>query len=210
MRKEERSHDIAKRKYKATTCCVYLYKLDYNNITTATRSLGTSESEFNSRQMKGPMQEKRPLLVLCECASQKRNDHMLYDNRKFTSHRYYNITKTEHQQLHQSQQKTLHRCILTPNSSVFGHCVVFWLIRLNAFRLRRHSSIRRGPRTEHVRGLLQRRSIPDSLCWSVLHCVSNQPVHIWLPRSVARKNNHGLTRNPREPSDWQAVEGKKP
>ena len=104
----------------------------------------------------------------------------------------------------------LHRSKTTPNSSVFGHCVVFWLIRLNAFRLRRHSSIRRGPRTEHVRGLLQRRSIPDSLCWSVLHCVSNQPVHIWLPKSVARKNNHGLTRNPREPSDWQAVEGKKP
>ena len=104
--------------------------------------------------------------------------------------------------------KKLHRCILTPNSSVFGHCVVFWLIRLNAFRLRRHSSIRRGPRTEHVRGLLQRRSIPDSLCLRVLHCVSNQPVHIWLPKSVARKNNHGLTRNPREPSDWQPAEGK--
>ena len=83
MRKEERSHDIAKRKYKATTCCVYLYKLDYNNITTATRSLGTSESEFNSRQIKGPMQEKRPMFVLCECASQKRNDHMLYDDKKF-------------------------------------------------------------------------------------------------------------------------------
>ena len=83
--------------------------------------------------------------------------------------------------------------------------MVFWPIRLNAFRLRRHSSIRRGPRTEHVRGLLQRRSILNSLCWRVLHCVSNQPVHIWLPRAVARKNNHGLTRNPREPSDWQAV-----
>ena len=99
---------------------------------------------------------------------------------------------------------------MTPNSSVFGHCVNFGLMRLNAFRLGRHSSIRRGPRTEHVRGLLQRRNILDSLCWRVLHCFSNQPVHIWLPRSVARKNNHGLTRNPREPSDWQAVEGKKP
>ena len=104
----------------------------------------------------------------------------------------------------------LYRGKMTPNSSVFGHCAVFCLIRLNAFRLRRHSSIRRGPRTEHVWGLLQRNSIPDSLCWRVLHCVFNQPVHIWLPKSVARKNNHGLTRNPREPSDWQAVEGKKP
>ena len=97
---------------------------------------------------------------------------------------------------------------MTPNSSVFGHCVNLGLIRLKEFRLRRHSSIRRGPRTKHVRGLLQRRNMLDSLCWRVLHCVSNQPVHIWLPKSVARKNNHGLTRNPREPSDWQAVEGK--
>ena len=101
--------------------------------------------------------------------------------------------------------KILHRSKMTPNSSVFGHCVNFGLIRLNVFRLRRHSGIRRGPRTEHVRGLLQRRSILNSLCWRILHCVSKQPVHIWLPRSAARKNNHGLTRNPREPSDWQAV-----
>ena len=104
----------------------------------------------------------------------------------------------------------LHRCKMTPNSSVFGHCVNFGLMRLNAFRWGCHSSIRRGPRTEHVRGLLQRRNILDSLCWRVLHCFSNQPVHIWLPRSVARKNNHRLAGNPREPSDWQAVEGKKP
>ena len=106
--------------------------------------------------------------------------------------------------------KKLHRSKMTPNSSVFGHCVNFGLIRFNVFRLRRHSGIRRGPRTEHVRGLLQQRSILNSLCWRILHCVSNQPVHIWLPRSAARKNNHGLTRNPREPSDWQAVEGKQP
>ena len=99
---------------------------------------------------------------------------------------------------------------MTPNSSVFWHCVNFGLMRLNAFRWVCHSSIRRSPRTEHVRGLLQRRSILDSLCWRVLHCFSNQPVHIWLPRSVARKNNHRLAGNLREPSDWQAVEGKKP
>ena len=117
-------------------------------------------------------------------------------------------TRSKSSNLNATKKK--HRCKMTPNSSVFGHCVNFGLIRLNAFRLGCHSSIRRGPRTEHVRGLLQRRSIPDSLCWRVLHCVSNQPVHIWLPRSVARKNNHGLTRNPREPSDWQAVGGKKP
>ena len=72
MRKEERSHDIAKRKYKATTCCVYLYKLDYNNITTATRSLGTSESEFKSIHIKGPVQEKRPMFVLCVCVAKKK------------------------------------------------------------------------------------------------------------------------------------------
>ena len=99
---------------------------------------------------------------------------------------------------------------MTPNSSVFGHCVNFGLMRLNAFRWGCHSSIRRGPRTEHVRDLLQRKNILDSLCWRVLDCFSDQPVHIWLPRSVARKNNHRLARNPREPSDWQAVEGKKP
>ena len=102
----------------------------------------------------------------------------------------------------------LHRYILTPNSSVFGHCVYFGLMRLNAFRWGCYSRLRRGPKTEHVRGLLQRRDILDSLCWRVLHCSANEPVHIWLPRSVARKNNHGLTRDPREPSDWQAVEGK--
>ena len=98
---------------------------------------------------------------------------------------------------------------MTPNSSVFGHCVNFGLMRLNAFRWGCHSSIRRGPRTEHVRGLLQRRNILDSLCWRVLPCFCNQPVHIWLPRPEARKNNHRLARTPREPSDWQAVGGKK-
>ena len=86
----------------------------------------------------------------------------------------------------------LHRCKMTPNSSVFWHCVNFGLLRLSTFRWGCHSSVRRGPRTEHVTGLLQRKCILDSLCWRVLHCFSNQPVHIWLPRSVARKNNHRL------------------
>ena len=83
----------------------------------------------------------------------------------------------------------------------------FGLMRLNAFRLECHVSIRRGPRTKHVMGLLLRCGILDSLCWRVLDCFSNQAVHIWLPRSVARKNNHRLARNPRELSDWQAVGG---
>ena len=99
---------------------------------------------------------------------------------------------------------------MTPNSSVFGHCVNFGLLRLNAFRRECHVSICRGPRTKHVRGLLLRCGILDSLCWRVLDCFSNQPVHIWLPRSVARKNNHRHGRSPREPSDWQAVENTSP
>ena len=67
---------------------------------------------------------------------------------------------------------------MTPNSSVFGHFVKFGFIRLNAFRWGCHFSIRRGPRTEHVVGLLLRNNILDSLCWRVLDCFSNQPVHI--------------------------------
>ena len=41
-------------------------------------------------------------------------------------------------------------------------------MRLNAFRWGCHFSIRRGPRTMHVRGFLQRYNILDSLSWRVL------------------------------------------
>ena len=40
--------------------------------------------------------------------------------------------------------------------------------------------MRRGPRTEHVKGLLPRNNILDSCCWRVLDCFYNQPVHICL------------------------------
>ena len=61
----------------------------------------------------------------------------------------------------------LHRSKMTPNSSVFGQCVKFGLSRWHALRWGCQFSIRCGPRTEHVGGLLQRSNILDSLSWRV-------------------------------------------
>ena len=102
---------------------------------------------------------------------------------------------------------------MTPNSSVF----LCFDVTLQAFRTMRNfiwclkhfngnvMFFCRRLMTEHVKCLLLRCGILNSLSWRVLNCFSNQAVHIWLPRSVARKNNHRLGRNTREPSDWQDV-----
>ena len=91
--------------------------------------------------------------------------------------------------------KKLHRGKMTPNSSVF----LCFDVTLQAFRTMRNfiwclkhfngnvMFFCRRLMTEHVKCLLLRCGILNSLSWRVLNCFSNQAVHIWLPRSAARK-----------------------
>ena len=92
---------------------------------------------------------------------------------RFARQSYEKQCERQSRTLQLKLSRILHRGRTTPNSSVFEHCVNFGCMRLNAFRWGCHFSIRRGPRTMHGRGLLQRNNILDSLSWRVLDCFSH-------------------------------------
>ena len=93
--------------------------------------------------------------------------------------------------------KKLHRGKMTPNSSVF----LSFDVTLQAFRTMRNFiwclkhfngnviSFCRRPMTEHVKCLLLRCGILNSLGCRVLKRASDHAVHIWLPKSVGRLAN---------------------